>query len=201
MADPQLPLEKTSAISIWRAHPIAATLATIGLLALGAGTVALLYNALTSDEPEFFDTDEAPIRVRNGSIDLFLESGKQVWAQDGSGNWRSSGGELAKDDYDVAFTINGGSCPNGEDATGDNVVITYSDGKSIRVQALNKHTLVKPENGATLEVHQKDQQRLTYKVAGGHIASVAVGPGANPPPTCTFQNAAELDNVRLRGKP
>ena len=203
MADPQLPIERASEVSIWRAQPIVATLATVGLLALAGGTAVLLYEALVGDGVEFFDTDEAPIRVRNGSIDLFLESTSERWeSAGGSGNWKSSGsGEVNGGAYQVLFTVKGGSCPDGQETTGDNVLVTYSDGKQVRLQVVQDRTLVKPENGAMLNRHAKDEQRLTYSAAGGFIREVAVGPPGNPTLTCTFQDAAQLDNVRLRGRP
>jgi hypothetical protein len=201
MADAQPPSEKTSDRSIRQSHPRAATLAAFGLLAIAAGTVVWLYKRLTHDEPEFFDTDEAPIRVRNGSIDLYLESNTQRWDPVGnSGNWKTTAtGEVKGGAYDVLFTVNGGSCSDGQQVTADNVLFTYSDGKRIRVQVVQNRTLVKPENGATLEVYPKDERRLTYSADDGYITEVAVGPPGHPTLICTFQNAAQLNNVRLAG--
>jgi hypothetical protein len=199
----QRPVDESADLSIRRSHPGPSTLSIFGLLTIAVGTVIVLYKALTDDAPEFFDTDEAPIRVRNGSIDLYLESDTQQWQPaGGSGNWKTTAtGEVKGGTYVVLFSVNGGSCADGQQITGDNVLFTYSDGNEIRVQVVHNRTLVKPGHGATLQTYPKDPQRLTYAANGGYITKVTVGPPGNPTLVCTFQNAAQLNNVRLSGQP
>jgi hypothetical protein len=93
----------------WRAHPIAATFATIGLLATLAGTTVILHKVglIEFDLLQFFyESDEAPIRVRNGSVELELLSSNQEWEQvGGSPNWKIPGTRKFKDEYTVWLIV------------------------------------------------------------------------------------------------
>lgn len=204
MAETHAAGEKTSFIAFWRAHPIAATFATIGLLAVLAGTTIVLHKIGLIDFDliqQFHDSDEAPIRVRNGSLDLYLVSTTQEWEQvGGSDNWKLSAGKRFKDDFEVTVAVKAGAtCGGSLTATGSDVVFTYNNDKKIRIQSQSKHTFVKPD-GVTLTRDTNSAQKLMYS-ENGFIKTIAVGNGANPTTMCTFTAANQLDHVIILNVP
>jgi hypothetical protein len=84
--------------------------------------------------------------------------------------------------------------------TGPDVVLTFSDDKVLRLQSAGFHTVAKPENGATLTWNASAPQVLRY-MANGHIKSVAVGSGANPPVVCSFTAGNQLDRINILNTP
>jgi hypothetical protein len=206
MADTPDSVRNTARPTLWEAHPRAAILATVGAVAI-VGTLAVVGLEMAGlvsffNGDALYESDEAPIRVRNGSIDLFLESGTERWEPvGGSDNWKSTGtGKLPDDKFYALITIkSGGSCTNGNKHSSQTVVVTYDNGATITIQANSQRTLVRPKD-ATLTVHPDDEQRLMY-AQSGFIKTVTIGPTNNPVTTCTFADAGQLDNVRLRAKP
>ena len=180
------------------------TFAVIGLLSVLAGFTVVLKSVGIIGWNIFdllIDSEEAPIRVRNGSIDLELLSGSQEWKQDGtSGNYRIPNTYRHKEEFDVTVTVRAGAVCPALVGTGPDVILTFSNDRSIRLQSAGRHTLVKPENGATLTWNASDPRRLPYQ-ADGYIKSIAVGSGANPTTMCSFTAANQLDRVNILNAP
>ncbi|HET7696600.1 MAG TPA: hypothetical protein VFK57_12880 [Vicinamibacterales bacterium] len=180
------------------------TFAVIGVLAvLSSFTVVLKTVGLTkwSIFDLLSDSDEAPIRVRNGSIDLYLLSQTQEWKQDGSsGNYRIPGTHRYKEEFDVTVTTRSGAVCPALVGTGPDVIVTFSNDRSVRLQSAGRHTLVKPENGATLTWNASEPDKLTY-LADGFIKSIAVGSGSNPTVMCSFTAANQLDRLTILNVP
>jgi hypothetical protein len=174
-------------------HPILFTLAVL----TGAALVAagfLLVGAFT-------DSEEAPIRVKNGSLEIELLSNAQKWEPVGGGsrNWRIPDASRFKDEYVVMLIVTPEArCGGSLVATGPDVVLTYSDGEKIRIQATGKHTFVKPDNGTL--TNSNDPQKLDYTVSG-YLRTIAVGSGANPAEMCTFTDPKQLLSVYLLNVP
>ena len=180
------------------------TFAVIGLLTVLAGFTVVLKAVGILDRHIFdllIESEEAPIRVRNGSIDLGLLSSSQKWKQDGtSGNYRIPGTYRFKEEFHVTVTPRGGAvCPS-QVGTGGDVVLTFSNDRSIRLQSAGRHTVVKPENGATLTWNASAPQTLLYQ-ADGFIKSIAVGSGASPTTMCSFTAANQLDHISILNVP
>ena len=176
-------------------HPIVFTAAVLLGAAIVGGAVMLL--------GFFSDSEEAPIRVKNGSLELIIVSASQQWQQAGSsGNWRIANAERYSDNYEVTAAVKAGAtCGGSTTATGSDVVFTYSDGKVIRVQSTGNRTAVKPDAGATMTWDAATPQKLSYVATGGYLATIAVGNGANPTTMCTFTAANQLDHVLLLNVP
>lgn len=176
-------------------HPILFGFAVATGAALLAGTLMLV--------GAFSDSEEAPIRVRSGSIDLYILSGTQQWEQVGtSGNWRILDAERYKAEFEVTVAVRAGAtCGGSMTATGSDIVLTYNNGKQVRMQSAGQRTLVKPENGASMTWDGLTPQKLSYVVAGGYISSIAVGNGTNPATICSFTAANQLDHVIVLNVP
>src|SRR5688500_12965954 len=94
-----------------RLSRITLTLAAIGLAAVAAvSTIVLKSVGLIewSIVDLFTESDEAPIRVRGGSIDIFVLSASQEWKQAGSsGNFNIDGTVRYKDEFEVTAAVRG----------------------------------------------------------------------------------------------
>lgn len=176
-------------------HPILFGFAVAAGAALLAGTLFLV--------GAFSDSEEAPIRVRSGSIDLYILSGTQQWEQVGaSGNWRIQNAGRYKEEFEVTVAVRAGAtCGGSMTATGSDIILAYSDGKTVRMQSAGKRTLVKPENGASMTWDGATPRKLSYVISGGHISSIAVGNGTNPAVLCSFTAANQLDHVIVLNVP
>lgn len=183
---------RRSIIDVVRDHPfVFAAAALLGAAVVGGAVY--LFSAFYADE-------EAPIRVRNGSLEIELLSRNQEWeAVGGSRNWRIPGTDRFKDEYTVMLFVTAeAQCGGSLIATGPDVVLTYSDGEKIRIQATGQHTFVKPDN-VTL-TNNNSPHKLEYTVTG-YLRSVAVGSGANPAEMCTFTAPGQLLSAFLLNLP
>lgn len=207
------PPVKRSWTSLWSTNPITMAFATVGLVAV-VGLVSVVLRVTGITKSDFFiilsDSDEAPIRVRNGSLDLSIV-GLQRWEQIGSsGSWRIWNATRHREEFEVTIASRAGAtCGGALTATGSDVVLTYkkddnaasSDVAKIVMQSAGRRTVVKPDTGVTMTWDASDPTKLLYKVTGGYLQSIAVGNGANPATICTFHKATELDHVLILNVP
>ena len=203
MADAHIDAVKSSRRG--RAHTVSLALATVGVLTLlGLFAIGLQMVGLLSMSPlDWFDTDEAPIRVRNGSLDLILVTDSQEWeAVGGSPNWRIDGGERFTDNYEVTVAAKAGAtCGVSMTATGSDVVFGYSNGEKIRLQSTGRHTFVKPDNPNTTLARDPNNEQVLRYAPSGYLQTIAVGNGANPATLCTFTAATQLDHIIVLNVP
>lgn len=199
------PVGAKSSIPSSRPGRVTLTFAAIGIAAVLAGSTIVLKSVGLigwSILDLFTESDEAPIRVRGGSIDMFVLSTSQEWKQAGSsGNYNIDDTVRYKDEFEVTVAVRAGATCAAQTGTGSDVIVTYNDQKSIRFQSQNKHTWVKPENGASLTWNAAQPQKLSYVVPGGFITSIAVGNGANPTTMCSFTAGNQLDHVIILNVP
>jgi hypothetical protein len=176
---------RRSVFGVVREYPFVFVAAAL----LGAAAVgAVLYLA-----GGFFADEEAPIRVRNGSLQFIIERPGDEWTPSGSsGNYRYRDGEKHSDDYDVIVVPAGSHTCNLYSKTGSNIEFTYSDEKTITVQSQGRNTWVKPGTGVTLTLNNASMQTLTY-TATGYLSKVAVGNQT----LCTFTSGAQLSSVLI----
>jgi hypothetical protein len=172
-------------------HPVMFTLAALaGAAVVAVGTVL-----------GGGDSDEAPIRVKNGSLELSILSTRQAWEPAGdSGNWRIRGARRFGD-FDVTAAVRpGATCGPSHTATGADIVLTYSDNKTIRIESAGRRTAVKPSAGVTMTVI--NPQQISYRPSGtGFITQLAVGNGGNPTVLCSFSAANQLDHILILNVP
>lgn len=196
------PPDRTSWGSSPRTSRFTLTLAGIGLLTVLAGFTIVLKSvgAINWSILDLLsDSDEAPIRVRNGSIEIRLLSSTQKW-HDNAGEFGIAGARRHKEEFDVTVTArNGAVCP-ATVGTGADVILTYSDNTSVRFKSAGRHTKVKGENGATLTWNASAPQVLLYP-RDGYIKSIAVGQGGNPPTMCSFTAADQLLRIDILNVP
>ena len=133
--------------------------------------------------------DEAPIRVKNGSIELHLLSAGAEWDEDGDRkNWKLKGDpERNGNDYEViAAPTNSASCTNGLSATGNPVTFTDNEGATIEIRSTGRKTKVKSRDDLTKATNQLITQASTTRF----IREIKVGNDV----LCTFS----AKDTRLR---
>lgn len=169
-------------------HPILFGLAVAVGAALLAGALFLIGG--------FSGSEEATIRVRNGSLEFIILDSDQQWTQAGSsGNYRNRDAEKQSDKYEVTVVPAGAHTCNLYSRIGTDIEFTYSDEKKIRVQSQNKNTWVKPE-GVSVTWNSATPQTLTYTPTG-YLSRITVDNQL----LCTFTNPAQLSSVLIMDVP
>lgn len=207
------PPDRNSWMPKSRTNRITLAFAVIGILAvLATATVVLrIFGVIKQDIFQLLtDSDEAPIRVRNGSLDLSI-LGAQGWEQVGtSGNWRIMNASRHREEFEVTIAVRAGAtCGGALTATGPDVVLTYDNDNNestanssrIVLQSAGRRTLVRPDTGVTMTWDAKAPELLRYQVSGGYLKSIAVGSGSNPAVICTFTAAAQFDHMIVLNVP
>lgn len=166
-------------------HPILFAFAVAVGAALVAGALFLM--------GAFFASEEATIRVRNGSLQFIIEDPNHEWTPSGaSGNYRYKDGEKQSDDYEVTVVPAGTHTCTLYSKTGSDIEFTYSDNKTIRLQSQGRNTWVKPGTGVTLDLNNATPQTLTYTPTG-YLSKVTV----DNQTLCTFTSGAQLSSVLI----
>src|SRR5215204_3735411 len=129
MPDTQTYAGRKSWRSLWTTNRITIVFAAFGALAfLSLTTVALrLVGVTTFDVFRILsESDEAPIRVRNGSVDFTILS-NQKWEQAGTpGSWRIANAQRRREEFEVTVaTKSGATCGGALTATGSDIVLLY----------------------------------------------------------------------------
>lgn len=201
----------TPSSSLWR--NVTAAFAIIGVLTvIVVGSMALrIMGVIEHDFSKILsDSDEAPIRVRNGSLEFTILAA-QGWEQIGSTpNWRIANADRHRDDFEVTVAVRAGAtCGGALTATGSDIVLTYENDDDpgttntsrIVLQAAGRRTMVRPDSPVTLSRDPSSPWTLRYQVSGGHLKSIAVGNGANPAVLCSFTAGAQLDHMLILNVP
>jgi len=138
--------------------------------------------------------DEATIRVRNGSMDVTLDSG--TWVENGDA-WSPSTGVTAGTYFVKVVGGTGFTCDANRTVGSGNVVsISYSDGVTIRFTPASGRTGVRPKSDLT----RATPALLKHGAAGtGHISEVKVNGPAGV--TCSFPTTAALSEIRICSAP
>ena len=133
--------------------------------------------------------DEPPIRVKNGSMHITLDSGS--WADNGDA-WSPSGGGNSGG-YDVKVQCgSGASCANGAKASGNLVRVVFSDGFTVTFTPSGR-TLIRPKSQLT----KVSDSLLRYGTPGsGYVQKVEVLGGGRPF-LCTFNSANALTEITI----
>lgn len=163
--------------SFWRTHlggaiAVAVTSAALGII--GGYFIARVMST----------GDEAPIRVKNGSIELQLLSTFGSWQQ--AGDHYKTGGTRSNDRYQILLAAQG--CP--ARTSGRTVRLTYSDSHYVELDPTGHHTKVTSD--ATLTIDPTSRRLLTYN-APGFIKSISVDGTV----VCTLNAAGELDDINF----
>lgn len=127
--------------------------------------------------------DEAPIRVKQGSIDIQLLYAGKEWKQDGSSqNWKMKSGTRNSEDYELFIApSNSASCTGGLNARGKIIRFVYSDGAFVQLRAQNFKTKLTANRDLAIS---QDGSTLTYQ-ATGYISLIKV----DTTDVCTFSQA------------
>lgn len=154
----------------------------VALLVVLAGIGAVL-SAMQSDE--------APIRVRNGSMEVELVGG--TWAENGDA-WSPSTGTTAGTYFVKVLGGTGSSCDSNVTIGSGNVVsVSYSDGFTARFTPGSGRTGVRPKS----DLSRATPSTLRHGTSGaGHISEVrVVGPGTSL--RCSFPTTAALSEIHI----
>lgn len=164
---------------LYRDHPVAASLLALALVALGAFAVKLLLARL-SEEP--------PIRVKNGSLDVQLLSTIVKWKQNGSlTKWKLDVDPRAADSYDVVISSSNAECAQPQ--TTGYVKVSYSDNSWVEIESVGRHTHV----NASANLLNPSGQLLRHTDLGssiGYINAIYTSKGGQP--FCTFSAGGQL---------
>lgn len=135
--------------------------------------------------------DEPPIRVKNGSLDLWLLSNRGQWKQDGnSRNWMGPG-RRKKDDLDIIVAVgDGATCKAPLDRTGRKLEVHYSDSTEVDLQSTGNHTKV--TSSKDLAPGNRMLQLLTYQGGPDDYISSIVLDGAT---VCTFASKQQFHGL------
>jgi hypothetical protein len=138
--------------------------------------------------------DEPPIRVRNGSMDIELDSGK--WVGNGNG-WSPSAGKPSGAHAVEVRTPDASTCPaQNPQATWQVVSMTFSDNVTILLTpSASSKTVVTPKS--ELANPGNAPRLLRHGAPGvGYISRIDLR-GNGKPWTCTFTAAAELTVINI----
>jgi hypothetical protein len=187
-----------------RALLIVLAVTSVILLALFSFAVNRIgFFVLFSGRPPFppAESDEAPIRVKNGSLDFTITDNTQQWEQPGgSDHWRIKDKDRKTDEFDVTIARYGGTCTGPLSTQERFLQFTYSDGAVIQVQSNKKFIMVKGINGATLSA---TGNVLSYGTRGdGYLAAIIAGKNVNQvTASCTFGDKKDLDSIVILNPP
>jgi hypothetical protein len=209
MTEPHLNPGNKSWISLWRTNPITMTFAAVGLVVVAAAATTVVLNKaglIKFNLLRFFvDSDEAPIRVRNGSLELRLLDLDQEWddVKKDKTKWTVKGKKRKQGKFDVTVAAKAGAdCPGALTALQPVVVFTYSDSATLTLNAIDEDDNDKEERTV---VRPKDAQMnatgnvLTHGTSGtGHISKVEAGASPNQlTKICSFGNKDQLDSILI----
>jgi len=162
-----LATDRSAVASFFRGHPwvgICLVLATL----LSPGCSGLRFFS-------FLSGDEAPIRVKGGSIHLELLNTTQTWKSAGDDKWKISGGRRKHEEYSLTIVAKAGTCS----VTADRkmaVKITYSDSHWIRFTGKGHHTEVTSDVKLTTSADgvPHDGRTLSFDRKDGYISAVSL---------------------------
>ena len=176
------------------------------------GVIAAFIRWIRSD-------DEAPIRVRNGSIEIEAGGSKDnewAWVHEPQGDNvdpmpsyshepKKKYGDSA-DQLWVKVTRNSGACSSGNTARGKMVRVEYSEGgrsvtfKRGKSGGIDWRTKVRRPQDLTLDSGARPPVLRHGTPGVGFIKSVRVS-GGGPDWSCTFDNGAELNVIEISSRP
>jgi hypothetical protein len=175
--------------SSWQDHPVAITVAAVGgaLLLGGVLYLAGAFAGETGDEP--------PIRVKNGSVELYLATSHEKWHEKDSMHYKITGGTRSKDALDVVIAVNAGATCSAQAGTGSTLTVVYQNADNTTTTITvgtdpdnpnQKHSAV--ASTAPLSLSSSDPRVLTYVNSGGFIREIRLD-GTN---MCTFTAGNQL---------
>lgn len=142
-------------------------------------------------------SNEPPIRVRNGSMKITLDTGD--WNDDGDA-WSPSTGNNGGGFTVTVDCAPGFSCENGQTAIGKEVSVLYSDKTEVTftVAGSSGKTKVRPKN----KLARATSRELQYGQPGdkGYITGVVVKDGGNRW-SCTFSSREALSVINIMPMP
>lgn len=199
--------------SLWRTNPITMAFATVGVVASVVTTIIVLIKAELIDiSLRPLDSDEAPIRVRNGSLELLILSDQDWEKVSGAApeKWRMAHAKRHKSAFDLDIkTGPGASCTGSLTPTGTEIEFIYKDEddpdstktSKITMEAKNKRTVVNADNNMTLMWDPAgDRQRLTYDNPAGYLQRLTVKGGTSVT-TCSFTAKDQLVHLTIFNQP
>ena len=139
-------------------------------LAIVAGAAGVLLGVVIADQ--LLGGNEAPIRVKNASIEFRIAGGDHHWQSIGSNRYRVNGPNKNQSDY--YFEVAGLNCSLS--GNGETVTFQHSDGKTFTLGVDANHTQVTAPSGVTLTITSTSNgSLLSYSSPNGYLRNVKVG--------------------------
>ena len=155
-----------------------------------AGGLLLIMLPIAGCNPVgFFYSDEAPIRVKGGSIHLELLDTTHTWKKVGGDNtrWKISGGRRIHEDYVLTFDAKQGTCNVTTDRK-TTVRVTYIDHHYVEFSGQGNHTAVRSDVALSTST---DERTLSYAIADGYISAIELDGRL----ACSFASRAEFTKL------
>jgi hypothetical protein len=203
-------------MSLWRTNPITMVFATFGVVAALATTTIVLKQVGVIDFDLFqflTDSDEAPIRVRNGSLDLLILSNQDWEKVPGAGpeKWRIAHAKRHKSAFDLDIkTGPGATCTGSLTPSGTDIEFIYKDENDvsstkiskITMESKNKRTVVNADTNMTMTWNPApgERQKLTYKNEAGYLQRLTVT-GGSAVTACSFAGKDQLVHLTIFNQP
>lgn len=155
----------------------------------GAVAVALIGGIFSSG-------DEAPIRVRGGSMYFEIPSGQDAkWVKDND-QWKLDRGTRKKEDLDFAIEPEFASSCSSNSGRTKKVFVEYDNGFTVEIHAAGKHLRLRPDDVDKLTPANGDKE-LTYGTSGvGFIKNIYLE-NKSGTPVCTFSPDKRIRHMNV----
>ena len=179
---------RATLFEVWAAHPVVALLTAL----LGALTAAAVsyyaFRILAAG-------DEAPIRVRNGSIEIEVVHRDRTWRDQSGGaqnRWRLSRGTRSSDEYQLYLAPTDPShCSNVTSTRGRVIRFILNDNEQMWIEVRSTGRKSEVTSGIPLQL-SGDERVLSFGGTGNFITDISVDGSVR----CTFpSNDAALHTL------
>lgn len=161
----------------------------------------------TQDETKTGGGDEPPIRVKNGTFDLWLLGVTDGWAlENGQSRVWKIPGKRRQSDFYVVVAVSDPKLCNVLDTTGPELTVKYSDDTQAEFKVTGNHTKVtvskefiqdKSEKARLGYAANDDAGNQSAGVPPRFIKSIELKDPQNTKMSCTFNNKEELHSLLI----
>lgn len=155
-------------------------------LAAAAGVIGVVVGGLLATA--ILGGNEAPIRIKNASIELRIAGPHHRWQKVGDNRYRVLGPNKNQSDY--YLEIEGTGCAVSD--YGATVALEHSDGTILQLGVGGNHTEVTTPANVNLTI-SADEKSLSHSSPGGFLRSVKV----NGTERCRFASKADFTYMML----
>ena len=170
---------RNSVFGVWAENPRAFVIAVVFGILIGGAVVFLLRTLADTG-------DEAPIRVKSGSMYFDIISSRPgKWQQDNN-EWKIDTGTRGNDDlhFIIDTTVSDTCVPDASAFPTNKLFVEYDDGFTVQISSTGKHLRVKPDDMTKLT--SDGNRRLTFGTSGTGFIKFIYKQNKSGTPLCTF---------------